>query len=59
MTQPRPHDRPDRAAGFTGFTLVELMISIALVLVLLLGVNQVFSLTGKAVGPGAVRHPPR
>src|SRR4051794_12528936 len=35
-----------------GFTLIELMISIALVLLLVLGINQVFSLTGKTVGAG-------
>jgi prepilin-type N-terminal cleavage/methylation domain-containing protein len=34
------------------FTLVELMISIALVLLLLVGVNQVFRLTGETVGAG-------
>jgi prepilin-type N-terminal cleavage/methylation domain-containing protein len=32
------------------FTLIELMISIALVLLLMLGVNQVFKVTGEAVG---------
>jgi prepilin-type N-terminal cleavage/methylation domain-containing protein len=36
----------------TGFTLIELMISIALVLVLILGVNQVFQYTTQAVGAG-------
>jgi prepilin-type N-terminal cleavage/methylation domain-containing protein len=36
------------------FTLIELMISIALVLLLLIGVNQVFRLTGDAVGAGQV-----
>jgi prepilin-type N-terminal cleavage/methylation domain-containing protein len=35
-----------------GFTLVELMISIALVVVLILGVNQVFQSTLQAVGAG-------
>jgi hypothetical protein len=34
------------------FTLVELMISIALVLLLVIGINQVFSLTSKTVGAG-------
>ena len=55
MTQPRRHNLSDRAARIgaaAGFTLVELMISIALVLVLLLGVNQVFSLTSKTIGAG-------
>jgi prepilin-type N-terminal cleavage/methylation domain-containing protein len=32
------------------FTLIELMISIALVLLLMLGINQVFKVTGEAVG---------
>ncbi len=40
--------RPGRPA----FTLTEVLISVALVLVLILGVNQVFSLTGRAVGAG-------
>jgi prepilin-type N-terminal cleavage/methylation domain-containing protein len=35
-----------------GFTLIELMISIALVLLLILGVNQVFTYTTQAVGAG-------
>ncbi len=34
------------------FTLIELMISIALVLLLILGVNQVFTYTTQAVGAG-------
>lgn len=33
-----------------GFTLVELMISIALVLLLMVGINQVFKVTGETVG---------
>jgi prepilin-type N-terminal cleavage/methylation domain-containing protein len=33
-----------------GFTLIELMISIALILLLMLGINQVFKVTGEAVG---------
>jgi type II secretory pathway pseudopilin PulG len=36
----------------SAFTLVELMISIALVLLLVIGINQVFSLTSKTVGAG-------
>jgi prepilin-type N-terminal cleavage/methylation domain-containing protein len=32
------------------FTLIELMISIALVLLLMLGINQVFKVTGQAIG---------
>jgi prepilin-type N-terminal cleavage/methylation domain-containing protein len=43
--QPRPTARP-------AFTLVELMISIALVAFLILGVNQVFLYTSQAVGAG-------
>ncbi len=35
-----------------GFTLVELMISIALVLILILGVNQVFKMSAQTVGAG-------
>lgn len=35
-----------------GFTLVELMISIVLVLVIIIGVNEVFSLTSRTVGAG-------
>lgn len=35
-----------------GFTLVEVMISVALVLVLILGVNQVFKMTADTVGAG-------
>lgn len=36
----------------SAFTLLELMVSIAIVLILILGVNQVFSLTGQTVGAG-------
>src|ERR1700761_8111267 len=35
-----------------GFTLIELMISIALVVILILGVSQVFQYTTQAVGSG-------
>ena len=35
-----------------GFTLVELMISIALVLILILGINQVFKIASDSVGAG-------
>jgi len=38
----------------SAFTLVELMISIALVLLLVIGINQVFSLTGQTVGAGQI-----
>lgn len=36
--------------GRRAFTLIELMISIALVLILMIGINQVFKVTGQAVG---------
>ena len=53
MTRAR-HDprscRATRRARRRAFTLVELMISIALVLLLMLGINQVFKVTGEAVG---------
>lgn len=42
---------PRRRAA-AAFTLVELMISIALVLVLILGINQVFSITSQGVAGG-------
>ena len=35
-----------------GFTLVELMLAVALVMILLLGINQVFRMTGETVGTG-------
>lgn len=35
-----------------GFTLIELMLSIALVVLLMLGVNSIFKTTGEAVGAG-------
>ena len=49
----RPAHRPATSRpGRPAFTLVELMISIALVALLILGVNQVFLYTGQAVGAG-------
>lgn len=44
------------AASFRsrGFTLLEVLISLALVLMLVLGINQVFSLTSKTVSTGQV-----
>lgn len=36
----------------TGFTLVEVLLAIALVVLLLLGISQVFRLSGKTVGAG-------
>src|SRR4051794_30560272 len=41
-----------RRRSAAGFTLIELMVSIALVLIIILGVNQVFSLTSQTVGAG-------
>ena len=35
-----------------GFTLIELMISIAIVLILMLGINYVFSTSSKTIGTG-------
>ncbi len=40
--------------GQAGFTLVEVMISVALVLFLIIGVNQVFKMTTDTVGAGQV-----
>jgi prepilin-type N-terminal cleavage/methylation domain-containing protein len=40
------------AAGRRGFTLVELMIAIALIVVLLLGINQVFKMSSDTIGVG-------
>lgn len=44
--------RPRRAGRPPGFTLVELLISVALVLILILGINQVFSITSQGVAGG-------
>ena len=44
------HDNTHLRGRRAAFTLVELMISIALVLLLMLGINQVFKVTGEAVG---------
>src|SRR5579862_1446432 len=41
-----------RTNRHTAFTLVELMISVALALALILGINEVFALTAKTVGAG-------
>src|SRR5688500_4405907 len=48
MHRHRIHPRTPRSA----FTLVELMISIAIVLVLMLGINFVFSMTARTIGSG-------
>jgi prepilin-type N-terminal cleavage/methylation domain-containing protein len=45
-----PHAGAPHAPARGGFTLVELMVSIALVLLLILGVNQVFKLTSDTIG---------
>ncbi len=53
MIQARPANPAfpaDAASGRRAFTLVELMVSIALVLILIYGVNQVFKLTGDTIG---------
>ena len=42
--------RASRAGRAAGFTLVEVMISVALALLLMYGVSQVFKLSGDAVG---------
>ena len=47
-----PRSGPARPGSVRAFTLIELMISIALVLLLILGVNQVFTYTTQAVGAG-------
>ncbi len=48
-----PHKRrPSGPWRRRGFTLVELLISIAIVLVLILGINEVFGLTSRTVGAG-------
>lgn len=47
-----PHNVSHPRRLRTGFTLVELMVSIALVLILILGVNQVFRIATDAVGAG-------
>src|SRR5205807_2320073 len=50
--QGRQECLPHRADRFLAFTLVELMVSIALVLLLVLGINAVFNLSAKTVGTG-------
>ena len=41
-----------RASARPGFTLIELMISVAIVLVLMLGINYVFSMSGGTISHG-------
>jgi prepilin-type N-terminal cleavage/methylation domain-containing protein len=43
-----------RAQPAAGFTLIEVMISVALALLLILGINLVFSTTSRTVGTGQV-----
>src|SRR5947209_20384511 len=57
MNEPRPiHPAPAATTAATerrhGFTLIELMISIALVLLLVVGINVVFRTTADTVGGG-------
>src|SRR5215207_3870453 len=57
MTPPRsshPACPSPRRRGAAGFSLVEVMISVALVLFLIIGVNQVFKMTTDTVGAGQV-----
>jgi type II secretory pathway pseudopilin PulG len=48
---PQQHRRP-RPDALAGFTLVELMLSIAMVVLLLIGINQVFQYTTQAISVG-------
>src|SRR5712671_5842877 len=50
--RPRAASLAASSRGATGFTLVELMVSIALVLLLVLGINAVFTLSARTVGIG-------
>src|SRR4051812_10474267 len=43
---------PSRRDAPTAFTLIELMVSIAIVMILVLGIHQVFKLTSDTVGAG-------
>lgn len=54
MTQVGKHSLAPRAAGGRrrAFTLVELMVSIALALLLILGINAVFKMSSETVGTG-------
>jgi prepilin-type N-terminal cleavage/methylation domain-containing protein len=46
------HAQHRRSRVRPAFTLVEVLISIALVLIIILGVNQVFALTSRTIGAG-------
>jgi prepilin-type N-terminal cleavage/methylation domain-containing protein len=50
MTERTTTPIPNTLSPARAFTLVELMVSIALVLILILGVNQVFKLTSDTIG---------
>src|SRR3954449_12031629 len=43
---------PDNFTTRRGFTLIELMVSIALVLILILGINQVFRIASDTINAG-------
>src|SRR5256885_15318138 len=47
-----PANLKHRSSAAAAFTLVELMVSIALVLLLVLGINAVFTLSARTVGMG-------
>src|SRR6476660_6051669 len=47
-----PRNPCSRSRGVSGFTLIELMISVAIVLVLMLGINYVFSMSAKTISQG-------
>lgn len=49
LTDKQPAPSPARRSGFT---LTEVLISVALVLVIILGINQIFSIASRAVGGG-------
>ncbi|QOV91770.1 PulJ/GspJ family protein [Humisphaera borealis] len=52
MTFPIARSNARRCPRRSGFTLLEVLVSISLVLLIILGVNQVFALTSRAVGAG-------
>src|SRR3954454_5235323 len=51
MKSKMPNVRSDSSQR-PGFTLVELMVSIALALILMLGINYIFKATAQTVGTG-------
>ncbi len=51
--RPSPSTRSrDAGRAASGFTLIELLISLAVALVLVLGINEIFSLTSRTIGTG-------